>query len=149
VDVAAPAALVYRWVCQLRVAPYSYDWIDNRGRRSPQALIEGLDQLEVGQRACTIFEIVAFEPGHSLTLDSMTPVFGRTAITYQADPVDADRCRLVAKLVFRMPRNLYGWVARQVLPLGDFVMMRRQLLNLRDLAERDAATRVSSTHSPA
>ena len=29
VDVAAPADVVYRWVCQFRAAPYSYDWIDN------------------------------------------------------------------------------------------------------------------------
>jgi hypothetical protein len=138
VDVAAPAALVYRWLCQLRVAPYSYDWIDNRGRRSPQTLIDGLDDLEVGQRACSIFRIVAFEPGRSITLDSTSPMFGRTVITYRADPVDADSSRLVAKLTFRTPRNLYGWVACRVLPLGDLVMMRRQLLNLRDLAERDA-----------
>jgi hypothetical protein len=127
------------------VAPYSYDWIDNRGRRSPQRLVEGLDALEVGQRACTIFEIVAFEPGRSVTLDSTTPMFGRTAITYRANPVDVDTCRLVVKLVFRMPRNPYGWVARRVLPLGDLVMMRRQLLNLRGLAERDARALSPST----
>lgn len=138
VDVAAPAALLYRWLCQLRVAPYSYDWIDNLGRRSPQQLIDGLDDLEVGQRACSIFEIVHFEAGRSVTLDSTTAMFGRTTITYRADPVDADSSRLVAKLAFRMPRNLYGWTARHLLPAGDWVMMRRQLLNLRDLAERDA-----------
>jgi hypothetical protein len=141
VDVDAPTAVVFRWLCQLRVAPYSYDWIDNRGRRSPQQLTPGVDELEIGQRFATIFRLVAFEPGRSITLDSTTRVFGHVAITYAAVPSDAERSRLVAKLLFTRPVGLYGLALRCVLPAGDLVMMRRQLLNLRTLAERDASAR--------
>ncbi len=36
VTVRTDAERLFRWLGRLRVAPYSYDWIDNRGRRSPQ-----------------------------------------------------------------------------------------------------------------
>jgi hypothetical protein len=61
-DVDAPAAMTFRWLCQLRAAPYSYDKLDNRGRRSPQTVTAGLDQLAPGQRMQTIFRLIEFEP---------------------------------------------------------------------------------------
>jgi len=138
IDVDAPAAETFRWLCQLRVAPYSYDWIDNAGRRSPQTRDPALEQLEIGQRFATIFRLVAFEPGRSITIDSATPVFGRVVITYAASPVDPSHSRIVVKVLCTPPPNLVGVLLRPLLPPGDLVMMRRQLLNLKALAERDA-----------
>jgi hypothetical protein len=144
VDVAAPADLVFRWFCQLRLAPYSYDWIDNLGRQSPRHLTPGLDRLEVGQRVATIFRLASFEEGRSITFDADSWLFGRVAMTYRAMPVgagaaDAGACRLVVKLAVAWPPGLLGPVMRTLLPAGDLVMMRRQLLNLKALAERDAS----------
>ena len=138
VDVDAPAAVVFRWLCQLRVAPYSYDLIDNFGRRSPRQLIPGLEQLEVGQTVATIFELAAFEPGTSLTLRSDTRRFGRIAVTYRVRPTGPGSSRLVVKLVVARRPGLLGVFMRRVLPAGDLVMMRKQLLNLKHLAEREA-----------
>jgi hypothetical protein len=143
VDIEAPAEVVFRWLCQLRVAPYSYDWVDNLGRRSPQELVDGLDELELGHRMMTIFELAAFEPGRSLTVDSTTRLFGRVAATYLVTATDRARSRLVVKLMFAAPPGLYGWVASRVLPAGDLVMMRKQLLTLKRLAERDRAVLTS------
>jgi hypothetical protein len=137
VDIDAPPEVVFRWLCQLRVAPYSYDWVDNLGRRSPRVLTPGVERLEVGQRFMAIFRLVDFEEGRSITIDSTTPAFGRVAVTYRVRP-DRDGSRLVVKLVCRAPRGLLGLVGRVVLPAGDLVMMRRQLLTLKELAERDA-----------
>ena len=139
IDVDAAAPLLFRWVCQLRAAPYSYDWVDNWGRRSPRRLTPGLEELAVGQRVLTIFRLVSFEPGRSITLESRTRQFGRMAVTYVVRPRDDDRSRLVAKLVHVGGRGPYGWLLRRVLPAADLVMMRKQFLTLKALAERDAA----------
>ncbi len=141
VDVEAPVATSFRWLCQLRAAPYSYDKLDNLGRRSPQALTPGLEQLEVGQRVQTIFELVEFEPGRSLTMVSSGRLFGRVACTYRADPAGAERSRLVVKISARYARGIHRPLMRLILPPGDLVMMRRQLLNLKELAERTARER--------
>lgn len=62
------AELVFLWLCQLRRAPYSYDWIDNFGRRSPREADPQLSELEVDQSVMTIFTLTGFEPGASLNL---------------------------------------------------------------------------------
>lgn len=137
VSVAAPAEHVYRWLCQVALAPYSYDWIDNLGRQSPPRLVEGADRLEIGQ-PMPPFLLVAFEPGRSWT-GVMSPLgrrlFGEVAVTYAAEPVSATSCRLICRFVVPERR---GWRAAPATLLcwGDLVMARRQLLNFKRLAER-------------
>jgi hypothetical protein len=67
VSSGATAPDVFRWLRQLRVAPYSYDWIDNWGRQSPRELTPGLENLEIGQRMVIIMELLEFEENEHLT----------------------------------------------------------------------------------
>lgn len=98
---AAPET-VFRWLCQIKVAPYSYDLIDNFGRRSPSELTPGADDLALGQRFSRIFELVDFEPGHQITLRIVDRgalwAFGELAITYAAYAEAPGVTRLVAKV---------------------------------------------------
>ena len=142
VEVAAPPALLWRWLCQLRAAPYSYDWIDNLGRRSPQQLTPGLEELEIGQKLLITFHVAAFTPGRELTIltrprSRLLPPF---AVSYVIEP-SGDGSRLSAHVRVSAPSALPQPLARAVLMglcAGDLVMMRKQLLNLKRLAERDA-----------
>jgi hypothetical protein len=135
VSVEATPPVVFRWLCQLKVAPYSYDLVDNLGRRSPQHLVPGVDRLQVGERVL-IFELASFERDRHLTLVVRDHrAFGDVAISYVVLPDAPGRSRLVAKLVANPARGILGAVLRPLLPVGDLVMMRRQLLNLKGLAE--------------
>lgn len=139
VDSAAPAKTLFRWLCQLRVAPYSYDLVDNWARSSPRTLTPGTDELAVGQPVMTIFTLQSFEPGRELTV-RMRPggpatVFGDVCLTYVAlDRAGGGRLLAVARLtdppgpVAALRRSLLGW--------GDLLMMRKQLTTLSGLAER-------------
>jgi hypothetical protein len=142
IDVAAPREDVFRWLCQLRVAPYSYDWIDNFGRRSPRVLTPGLDALEIGQTFMTIFELVAFETNSHVTLRTRRALFGEVVVTYRVSETrDRARSRLAVKLVVRHRRDVLSRLWRLVLPPGDLVMMRKQLHTLAGLAEQLALSR--------
>ena len=139
VTINAPPEIIFRWLCQLRVAPYSYDWIDNAGRQSPPELVPGLDRLEIGQDVMTIFSLIDFKPNEHLTIrlkpsPSASSLFGDVAVSYFVVPKDGF-CRLLVKLVCQYPRTLRGHFMRRFLPWGDLIMMRRQLLNLKRLAE--------------
>ena len=143
ITVRAAPAVLFRWLCQLRVAPYSYDWIDNGGRRSPRTLTPGLDNLAIGQSVMRIFALVEFAKDRHLTLRVKhgAGAFsdrGDLAVTYLIVPEDALRCRLLVKLVVRWPPGFTGFLMRWGLPWGDLLMMRRQLLNLRRLAEQSS-----------
>ncbi|MEJ7629070.1 MAG: hypothetical protein WKF54_05705 [Nocardioidaceae bacterium] len=142
VTVRADPGVVFRWLCQLKVAPYSYDLLDNLGRRSPRDLTPGAERLAVGQ-LFLVCRISDYDEGHHIT-GTATPranrLFGVQSLTYQIDPVAEQECRVVVCLVVEAD----GWWSRArntILAAGDLVMMRKQLLTLKACAEssmRDA-----------
>ena len=150
IDVAAPPALLWRWICQLRGAPYSYDWIDNLGKRSPQQLTPGLDQPAVGQTVLRIFRIASFARDEHLTviLDSTSRRRPPYAMAYVVTPKGPSTSRLVVHIRASAPRGLPKGARRLLLALlapVDLIMTRRQLRNLKALAERDARHRTLAT----
>ncbi|ROR90075.1 hypothetical protein [Nocardioides aurantiacus] len=140
VDVDADPATTWRWVCQLGVAPYSYDVVDNLGRRSPRTLTPGAERLQLGQRVL-FGPVVELESGRLLVVAARglgQRVCGPVAMSYEVLPGRRTPSRLLLCLAVGPPRRPFvaldrAWQA--VLGAGDLVMARRQLLTLRDLAE--------------
>lgn len=138
VTVQARPEHVWPWVAQIRLAPYSYDWIDNLGRRSPQRL-RGLPDPQVGEFFTAALggrplgRILAVRPGEHLTGQIAGAV-----MSYVLVP-EGPNTRLLLKIVTRS-----GRVLAPLLSIGDLVMARRQLLNLARLAEQSAVPEQSA-----
>lgn len=140
VSVQAPAAAVWPWVAQVRIASYAYDWIDNLGRRSPRRLV-GLPEPCVGEAFTTAGgrqrgKIITVDPGEQLTGTIMGAF-----MSYVLVPDGDRRTRLLLKVVMQT----HPWIAVG-LCVGDLVMARRQLLNFKHLAEHRATPGNSVTH---
>lgn len=73
-----------------------------------------------------------------MVLGAVDVAFGHVGLTYAAEPVGTDRCRLVAKVVMGRRWGAAGRLVNRLLAVGDLVMMRKQLLTFEELAERDA-----------
>ena len=143
VTVNVPAAVVFRWLCQLRAAPYSYDWIDNLGRRSPQRLIPGLESLVIGQRVMRSSNWwsssrTARSPCASSNEVERASCSARSPSRTWRSSDRAEGTRLLAKLALPRADGLLARLKLAALAWGDLVMMRRQLFNLRQLAESTA-----------
>ncbi len=138
VSVNAPVQTVFRWICQLRAAPYSYDWIDNFGRQSPRQLTDGLERLEIGQRVMMIFRVDDFLIDRFMTIVPSPParlLCSDLRITYRCAPVGKNQTRLMARVHIRYPNHPFRSLISAFLQPADLLMMRKQLLNLKQLAE--------------
>ena len=133
VTVTVPPAAVWPWLRQVRLAPYSYDWLDNLGRRSPRELHDLPDPRpgdpfsSIGGR-WDVGRTLAVAAGESLTATIMGAV-----MSYVLVP-EGTRTRLLLKIVAEHDR----WYL-PALAVGDWPMARRQLRTLKQRAEADPA----------
>lgn len=146
ISIDASPPIVFAWLCQLRVAPYSYDLLDNTGRRSPRTRTKELTDLAVGQPFVRIygrtyvFELASFATDQHITLKprqgSAMNRFAYVANACAVRPEGAGT-RLHVRVLFKG-----SWFVGQTLALVNLLMMRKQLRVLKSLAERDALSPV-------
>lgn len=154
INVKAPTEILFRWLCQLKVGSYSYDWIDRLERMffpfqdsisnppNPKELLPCVENLALGQRVMGVFKVVEFEQNRHLTIviddERAIAMFGNIAASYVVSSISENTCRLILKGHIRYPRNSFRSWMRYFLPWGDLLMMRQQFLRLRSLAECQA-----------
>jgi hypothetical protein len=135
VTVRAEPRDVWPWVVQIRLAPYSYDWLDNLGHRSPREPRELPDPVPgdyftaaLGGRPAG--RVLSVTPGEQLTARIMGAF-----LSYVLVP-EGPVTRLLLKVVEPPGRRATLPLWTTLLSAGDLIMARRQLLNLARLAEQ-------------
>jgi hypothetical protein len=167
VTIRRSADVVWKWLGQLRLGPYSYDWLDNGFRRSPQRLLD-LPEMSAGDLLWVWPRIVEVDPHRSMTavcrsygdLRPRKRLFHKmmqkpgyllfdldwVGLTYQIREIGPKETRLLVKLRWKCRNNVFAPLGYLLFALADFIMMRRQLLNLKELAERSHEP--ARPHSP-
>lgn len=152
IEIDAPPDRVFPWLRQIgfgRGGWYSYDWIDNDGEPSVEHLDPGL-WFEVGDRIEMMPGmgpvVVDLEPGHHIV--SAEPTGSWCLLV---EPLGEGRSRLISRWRQDWPHTFASsiWVA--VVDPGAFIMERKMLLRIRELAERsrERAERTPATRAAA
>ena len=149
ISLASPPEHVFPWLRQMgfgRAGWYSYDLLDNLGRRSATRIVDEWQHVSAGDvvpGGPVEFEAAIVEPPHSFVLRlAARGRIGRRihfTLAYHLRPVDGGT-RLVTRA--RAKVDLPGGVLleRLLLEPGDGIMVRKQLLGL--------ARRVGPTRQP-
>lgn len=146
ITIGAPPADVFPWLRQMgfgRAGWYSYDLLDNLGRRSADRLHAEWQDTVAGSLVPggpIAFEAAVVDPPRSFVL--RTPVGSTSSnrlcftLAYELREIP-DGTRLVTRVRIRM--NVPGGrLIERLLGMGDGIMVRKQLLSL---AARVAASR--------
>jgi len=140
VTIRAPTDQVWPWLTQLgygRAGWYSYDWLDNDGRRSAEEIRPEWQHLRPGDQILMMpgsgFDVVAVEDGHFFVARAPD---GTTSWCLAVETLDQRSCRLISRWHARWhitPASAL-WIALS--DPGAFIMERRMLLGIKARAER-------------
>ncbi len=149
ITIKASAAEIWPWLIQMgyrRAGWYSYDILDNEGNHVDRIIPE-LQHLEVGDVMKTDaeggFTVAAIEPNRSLVL-VIRNLYAQISSTIFLDEIDKKQTRLVMRLRANFKRDLRTSLFYLVFEPGDFVMMRKELLGIKQRVERERISKSAS-----
>lgn len=150
IEIQACASNVFIWLKQLRIAPYSYDLLDNRGRKSPGFIIENLPQLKNNTHFLLAFHIFMFEENKFIAgrfCEPINPPVNRYVkemfLEYRIQEIGTNT-RLWCKVKGWYNNDIASKGFYWVFSIVNLIMTSRQLRNIKKLSERLGAGRVNS-----
>jgi len=153
IKIRAGASDIYIWLKQLRIAPYSYDLLDNRGRKSPEYIIENLPPLKVNAHFLLAFHILSFAENEFIAGRFCVPInpplnryMKEMFIEYRLLELPESGTN------FRLWCKVKGWYNNDIASKGFFkifsvvnlIMTGRQLRKIKKLSEKHGIGKVKS-----
>lgn len=140
ITIDAPPSAVFPWLRQMgfgRAGWYSYDWIDNLGRRSASTILSQWQDVSTGDvipgGGPVGFEVALAEEPRAfvLSLARTGGITDRIVFTLAYELRDRDgSTRLISRVRARVDLPGGQLIERGLLGPGDGIMVRRQLLNV-------------------
>jgi hypothetical protein len=141
VEVNVPPDRIFKWVRQMPESG-TYSWRLFGSKKNVERLIENLPDLKEGDQFL-IGKVVEVKRNKSITFDiGSDPKFPKMGVDcmyggYYFKEIDGHRTRV--SMVMRVDYDgVWGWFYSQVIvEIGDFFMTTKQLLRLKELAEKN------------
>jgi hypothetical protein len=142
ITIDAPPDEVWPWLEQLgygRAGWYSYDLLDNLGRKSADQIRVDLQGLRAGDRIPmgpvvtdeTAWVVDRIDPPHE-----MVWTMPSSSWAWRLEALPGDRTRLVTRIRLRYRLGPTLPLELVLLEIGDFWMMRKELRSIKELVER-------------
>jgi hypothetical protein len=141
IEVRANASDIFVWLKQLRIAPYSYDFIDNRCRKSPDYIIENLPPLKVNTHYLLAFHIFEFEENSFIMSRFCEPINPPVNLYMKGLFIEyriaeqGTRTILWCKIKGYFNTDISSKVFFFIFSVVNKIMMTRQLKNIKKLSE--------------
>jgi hypothetical protein len=137
-DIQGKPQQVWPWLAQMgngRAGWYSYDWLDNLGKKSFDYIDSELVKISINQR-------IPFAVISEIEIDRrLSYQFGTVAsMTYALEDLDGKQTRIWG----RMRLNKPGFVFRTILKHGHLVMLKKQFAEIKRRVERQGSPQDSS-----
>ena len=147
VEIDAPPWAVWPWLVQMgpgRGGAYTYDWIERRlgvDIRNVDRVVPKLQDLRVGDEIPMPgygMRVERLDPERAMVVRSTT---GGWVWAFELRPVDGCTRLVSRNRIDRSRWTARDWLGYPVMEPGSWVMERKMLLTIRDLAERLARER--------
>jgi hypothetical protein len=140
ITIGAAPQEVFPWIRQMgfgRGGWYSYDWLDNLGRKSASTIHDEWQSVEAGDKVpsgpISFIAAIVDAPRHFVleiqSLGKKSPKLHFTLAYELRD--DPQGTRLVTRMRSRINLPLGSLFEKLILGPGDGIMLRRQLLNIK------------------